>query len=374
MTRFPLRALSLALAAALGGCSSFDPLFNNDKVDYRTQSKQTPGLEVPPDLSQLQRQAPLGAAGSVSAAALATQPTAVAVNTNQVALNSVPGAEIVRVGAVRLIRTSMSPEEVWPVTRAFWTELGFDLPKDQADVGVLETDWKENRAKLPKDFIRRTIGTVLEGLYSTGERDQFRTRLERVDGKTEITVTHRGMHEVYTNAQRDQVVWTPRPADTELEAEMLSRLLLRLGGKAPVALAEAGKAPAATPPSAPAVDPAKLALSEVPNEIKLGDDFEKAWRRVGQSLDRHGFTVEDRDRRAGLFFLRYADPSQAGKDEPNFLQRLFSSDKGPTTGRYRVAVKSDAKGSVVSVQDSQGVQQTNDNAKRILALLLQDLR
>ena len=49
MTRFPLRALSLALAAALGGCSSFDPLFNNDKVDYRTQSKQTPGLEVPPD-------------------------------------------------------------------------------------------------------------------------------------------------------------------------------------------------------------------------------------------------------------------------------------------------------------------------------------
>jgi len=373
VTRFPLRALSLALAAALGGCSSFDPLFNNDKVDYRTQSKQTPGLEVPPDLSQLQRQSPLGNAGSVSAAALAAQPTAVAVATNQVALNSVPGAEIVRAGGVRLIRTSISPEEVWPVARAFWTELGFDLPKDQADVGVLETDWKENRAKLPKDFIRRTIGTVLEGLYSTGERDQFRTRLERVDGKTEITVTHRGMHEVYTNAQRDQVVWTQRPTDTELEAEMLSRLLLRIGGKAPVDLAQAGAAPAASPAAA-ATEPAKLALSQVPHEIVLADGFENAWRRVGQSLDRHGFTVEDRDRRAGLFFLRYADPSQAGKDEPNFLQRLFSSDKGPTTGRYRVAVKSDAKGSVVSVQDSQGVQQTNDNAKRILALLLQDLR
>ena len=377
MTRFASSALSLAIAAALAGCSSFDPLFNNDKVDYRSQSKQTPGLEVPPDLTQLQRQAPLGSAGSVSAAALATQPNAglMAPSTAEVALNSVAGAEIVRVGTVRLIRTTQTPEQVWAVTRSFWTELGFDLPKEQADVGVMETDWKENRAKLPKDFIRRTIGTLLEGLYSTGERDLFRTRLERVDGKTEITVSHRGMHEIYTSPQRDEVVWTPRPADTELEAEMLSRLLLRLGGKSATTLA--GDKPsaviAAAGPSA-APDAPRVALADVPNEIVVAEDFERAWRRVGQSLDRHGFTVEDRDRRAGLFFLRYADPAQACKGEPNFFQKLFSSDKGPTTGRYRVAVKSEGNRSVVSVQDSQGAQQTHEVAKRILALLLQDLR
>ena len=262
---------------------------------------------------------------------------------------------------------------MWPVARSFWTDLGFDLPKDMAEAGVLETDWKENRAKLPKDLIRRTIGTLIEGLYSTGERDLFRTRIERVDGQTEITVTHRGMQEIYTSTQRDQTTWTARASDAELEAEMLNRLLLRLGGVAP-STATASTPSATLPTTAPAEGP-KLVLANVPNELVLAEDFERAWRRVGQSLDRHGFTVEDRDRRAGLFFLRYADPTLAGKEEPNFFQKLFSSTPdGSGTGRYRVSVKSEGQRSTIRVQDPQGAQMTDDNAKRILGLLQQDLR
>ncbi|WP_310737587.1 outer membrane protein assembly factor BamC [Inhella gelatinilytica] len=379
MTRIAPHALTLAVLAALGGCSALNTTFGSDKVDYRSQSKQTTGLEVPPDLSQLPQSATAKSQGVVSAVALAAQPAQApqqTVGAPQVALNQLAGAEIVRVGPTRLIRTSQSPEALWPVVRAFWGDLGFDLPKEQAEVGILETDWRENRAKLPQDLIRRTIGTVFDGLYSTGERDKFRTRLERVDGKTEITVSHRGMQEVYTGAQKDQTVWTPRAADAELEAEMLARLLLRLGGKEASAVASTA-APAAlgTPaakPTAPEVR--QPALSEVPNEIVMNEGFEAAWRRVGLSLDRHGFTMEDRDRRAGLFFLRYADPRQAGKEEPNFLQKLFSSDKGPSTERYRVSVKSEGNRTTVSVQDSQGKLATNEQAKRILALLWPDLR
>ncbi|MBN8504182.1 MAG: outer membrane protein assembly factor BamC [Burkholderiales bacterium] len=379
MTRFSLTAL--AAAACLAGCSSFDPLFAGDKVDYRTQSKQTPGLEVPPDLTQLQRTAPLGQGASVSAAELATRPAAApaaaAPSLASVAVNQVPGAEIVRVGGLRIIRSNQSPEQLWPLVRGFWVDLGFDLPKDQADVGVLETDWKENRAKLPKDFIRRTIGTVLDGLYSTGERDMFRTRLERVGNHTEITLTHRGMHEIYVSNQRDQTTWTARPADPELEAEMLSRLLLRLGGKTTVANSSQAAAAAVATPTV-AAPQAAAPMGEVPDQLVIAEDFERAWRRVGQSLDRHGFTVEDRDRRAGVFFLRWADPKRAGKEEPNWFERLFSKDQGPVMGRYRVVVKSEANAanprSVVNVQDEKGQQLTDEAAKRILALLQQDLR
>lgn len=373
-------ALSCVAIAALAGCSSFDPLFTGDKVDYRTQSKQTPGLEVPPDLTQLQRQAPLGqGATSISAAELANRPTtgaaAAAPTMAAVAVNKVPGAEIVRVGTTRVIRSSQTPEQLWPVLRSFWTDIGFDLPKEQADIGVLETDWKENRAKLPQDFIRRTIGTVLDGLYSTGERDMFRTRLERVGDFTEITLTHRGMHEVYVGARQEQTTWTARAADPELEAEMLNRLLLRLGGKTTVATAQQTASVAVATPNVAAP---QLVGAQVPDQLVVSEDFERAWRRVGQSLDRHGFTVEDRDRRAGVFFLRWADPNKVGKEEPNWFMKLFSKDQGPAMGRYRVVVKTDASAtnprSVVSVQDDKGQQLTDDAAKRILGLLQQDLR
>jgi outer membrane protein assembly factor BamC len=380
VTRFALSAITLAV---LAGCSNFGPIFDGDKVDYRTQSKQTPGLEVPPDLTQLQRQAPLGQGASISAAELAARPNstaAVAPSMAAVAVNKVPGAEIVRVGSSRIIRSNQTPEQLWPVVRSFWIDLGFDLPKDQADIGVLETDWKENRAKLPKDFIRRTIGTVLDGIYSTGERDLFRTRFERVGEATEITLTHRGMQEVYTGTQREQTTWTTRPSDTELEAEMLNRLLLRLGGKTTVATASQSAAVAAATPTVAA--PVAVSTAQVPDQLVVNEDFERAWRRVGQSLDRHGFTVEDRDRRAGVFFLRWADPKRAGKEEPNWFERLFSKDTGPVMGRYRVVVKSEAGAapsatgprSVVNVQDERGNQLTDDAAKRILALLQQDLR
>ncbi len=370
MTRFSLSCLALA---ALAGCSSLDPLFGGDKVDYRTQSKQTPGLEIPPDLTQLQRQSPIGQGGAISAAQLSAAPaaTAAAPSTAAVAVNKVATAEIVRVGNTRLIRSSQTPEQLWPLVRGFWVDLGFDLPKDQADIGLLETDWKENRAKLPKDFVRRSIGTLLDGLYSTGERDLFRTRLDRVGNQTEIIVSHRGMQEVYTNSQKDQTSWTTRPADTELEAEMLNRLLLRLGGKTTAVTAEQTATAAATVPN---VGAPQAASADVPKELVVAEDFERAWRRVGQSLDRHGFTIEDRDRRAGVFFLRWADPTKVGKEEPNWFQRLFSKNDAPAMGRYRVVVKSEASRSVVSVQDEKGAQILDDAAKRILGLLQQDLR
>ncbi|PTT90810.1 hypothetical protein DBR42_05145, partial [Pelomonas sp. HMWF004] len=276
-------------------------------------------------------------------------------------------------------RTTAAPEQVWPLLRSFWQERGLELQKDQPEVGVMETNWAENRAKLPQDIIRQTIGKVFDGLYSTGERDMYRTRVERTTTGTDIFISHRGMQEVYTSQSRDSTSWQNRPSDPSLEAEMLSRLMLKLGGQetaAKAVVAEAAPAPAAKPsPLAVGGDAQRprRALSEVPDSLTVNDGFERAWRRTGLSLDRHGFTIEDRDRAAGLFFLRYADPEQAGKDEPNFFQRLFGA-KAATPTRYRVSVKAEGDKSTVRVLDDRSQPVTDDNAKRILNLLMDDLR
>lgn len=388
------RLACLALVSSLAGCSTIENFFASDKVDYRSAARQTGGLEVPPDLTQLARDNRAQVqGGAISASAMqqnaalaAAAPKAAAapaVSSTPVALSAVGDLRIERSGNVRWLRSSLTPEQLWPQVREFWLERGFKLAREQADLGIMETDWLENRAKLKQDIIRSTIGKLLDGLYSSGERDSYRTRLERVAGGTEIYVSHKGVQEVYTNSQNDSTAWQPRPQDPELEAEFLSRLMLKLGGKAEqasgstAAAAIAGTASASPLPSstlAGAGNARNRPLSEVPDSLQVNEGFERAWRRVGQSLDRHGFTIEDRDRTQGLFFLRYADPTQAGKEEPNFFVRLFTGDTGPTHGRYRVLVKSAGEKTTVSVLDEKGKQQTSDIAKRILNLLMDDLK
>lgn len=356
-------------ALLLAGCSSLDGLFGGSKVDYRSQAAKTAPLEVPPDLTQLAREGRFRTTnGTVSASGMESR-TGAAVNTAQVAPQAVGGVRVVRDGHQRWLVVPLPPEQVWPVVKAFWAERGFALDMENAQTGVLETAWTENRTKIPEDFIRRTIGRVFEALYSTGERDRFRTRLERTGSGTEVYISHRAMEEVYTNALKDSTTWRPKPADPQVEAEMLAALMVRLGTKddaAREAVARASSRPAA--PAGTAL-PASSATSMV-----LEDDFDRAWRRVGLALDRGGFSVEDRDRAAGLYFVRYVDPRAAGQEEPNFLSKLFSKDDKTAIQRLRVQLKADGTRTQVSVQNSQGAPETGEAARRIIGQLSASLR
>jgi outer membrane protein assembly factor BamC len=238
----------------------------------------------------------------------------------------------------------------------------------------METEWSENRAKLPLDIIRSTIGKALDSLYSTGERDRFRTRVERTPNGSEVYISHRGMIEVYVGTQKDQTAWQPRPTDPQLEAEFLSRLMVKLGAKEEVArtaIAGSGAAAAAAPVRA------RLLPNTPGSAIQVDDGFDRAWRRVGLALDRNGFTVEDRDRTRGLYFVRYVDPAKAGQAEPGFLSRMFSFGRTPQVdglARYRVEVKSEGTVSTVAVQNQQGAPENSTIGKRISTLLLDELK
>ena len=363
------------LATALAGCGI---LPESKKIDYKSAGK-VPSLEIPPDLTQLQRDdrfAVPDAAGKGTAtfSAYAAERTPAAQAQNSVVLPQVEKVRIERSGSQRWLVAAMPADRLWDTVKDFWLELGFIVKQETPEAGVMETDWAENRAKIPDDFLRRNLGKILDSLYSTGERDKFRTRLEpgAEPGTTEIFISHRAMEEVYTSSAKEETRWQPRPPDPEMEAEMLRRLMVRLGTdekRAEVAVASAKAEPRA-----------RLAKAEDgAGVLEVQERFDRAWRRVGLALDRVGFTVEDRDRSSGLYFVRYVDPEiDNKKEEKGWLSKLAvwkSEDKpvGDKT-RYRVHVRDGGALTSVQVLSPEGGVDRSDSAKRILALLYDQLK
>ena len=375
MNRSSRTAVSLlALSLVLTGCGSLE----SKKIDYKSAQTVRP-LEIPPDLTAPTRDdryavpdvSPRGVATySAYSADRAAQP--------QSGIEVLPVVEqmrIERAGTQRWLVVPGDADKLWPQIKDFWLELGFILNIDRPEIGVMETDWAEDRAKIPQDFIRSTIGKIIDGLYSTPERDKFRTRIEAgKDGQSvEIYISHRGMIEIYPTEAKDHTIWQPRPADPELEAEMLRRLMVRLG--ADEARAAAQLATAAEPERAQIQTTADGRVA-----LAMEESFDRAWRRVGLALDRIGFTVEDRDRSQGLYYVRYVDPEvdNDSKSEKGFFSSLafWRSDEKVAEGgsEYRLRLRGEGEQTVVSVLSREGGEDGSATARRMLSLLQEQLR
>jgi outer membrane protein assembly factor BamC len=360
----------------LGACSSVE--IPSKKIDYKSTTK-LPNLEIPPDLAR-----PSGddrfsvpEAGAVKGTATysdynkdrASRPQ---VASAQAVLPNVENVRVERAGTQRWLVVPGSPEQIWPTVKEFWQQTGFVINVEMPEAGVMETDWNENRANIPETGLRGIVGRALDSLYSTSERDKFRTRLERgaQPGTTEIYVSHRGMEEVYITPDQDQLRWQPRKPDPDLEAEMLRRMMVRFGVDG-----EQAKTRMATAKLEPQ---AKLNKAADGNLLTLNDQFDRAWRRVGLALDRVGFTVEDRDRSKGLYFVRYIDPDADIKttEETGWLSKLkfWGNSKPQSKEQYRILVQGDGSGAEVRVLDKEGAREKSDTANRILTLLYDQLK
>lgn len=337
---------------------------DGDKVNYKTEggTKVVP-LDIPPDLTQLTRDTRYAVpGGAITASSMGVRPVQTVATTAAKQVNDV---RIERDGKQRWLVVNRTADVVWPIVQGFWKENGFEYVIEQQQLGLLETEWAENRAKIPQDFIRRNLGKVLDGLYSSGERDKFRTRIERNStGGVDIFVTHRGMSEEYKDQTKSGTIWVPRPSDPELEAEFLSRLMVKLGVSAEQAKTSTAAAVVAIKTT--------LVTNGDTTQLNIPDSFDVAWRRVGLALDRTGFTVEDRDRAQGVYFVRYVDTT---KEEKGFFSKMFSSstaDTGPV--KYRIAVRKTDSVTEVTVQNAAGKAENSPVAQRILKLLADDLR
>jgi outer membrane protein assembly factor BamC len=373
--------VAVAVPALLAGCSMFGEMFESKKVDYKSAGK-LPTLEVPPDLTRPGRDEryampDVNPSGSATFSQYNAERQGVRSSTTSAVLPTAENMRVVRDGNHRYLFVAETPDKVWPLVREFWQENGFLLTVDMPDAGVMETDWAENRAKLPQDAIRNALGKLLDQVYSTGERDKFRTRLERTaDGKgTEIFISHRGMVEQLTgrSGQYDSSMWQPRPPDPELEAEFLSRLMVKLG-------AEDQRSRAQLAARGSREERAKLVTAAGgASTLDVNEPFDRAWRRVGLALDRVGFTVEDRDRSKGIYYVRYVDPTKDGGTASGggFLSKLAfwrSTSEPAKAEQYRVLVQQGGEASRVQVLSKDGTPDSGGTSKRILSLLYDQLK
>jgi outer membrane protein assembly factor BamC len=375
--------ISVLLACALfvGGCSSIGDLLESRKVDYKSAGKLPP-LEIPPDLT---RPTPsdrfvvpdASPSGSATFSAYSKERAAKPSAQNSDLLPKVGNVRVERAGTQRWLVVQGSPGDLWPQIKEFWQGIGFIVNVEVPEAGVMETDWAEKRAKIDDGVLRNVFAKVLGSMSTTAERDKFRTRLERGSAPqtTEIFVSHRGLIEVADSRSSDSqsTVWQPKPADPDLEAEMLRRLMVHLGVQEERAKSDLQRA-SATP---------RARMSRAPDglgRLDIDDQFDRAWRRVGLALDRVGFTVEDRDRSKGLYFVRYVDPeADANSKQPTgLLSKLAfwrtTPDPKDRKAQYQIAVKDADSGSAVNVLTKDGQLDRTDTANRILSLLYEQLK
>jgi outer membrane protein assembly factor BamC len=365
----------------LASCSTLSA--DGKRIDYGAAAMQVPTLEVPPDLTTLagdeRNKVPQGDGEAV---ATYSDYSKGGVQSRVAVLPEVQGVHMERNAAQRWLVINDKAENVWPLVKAFWKESGLSIKSEEQAAGMMETDWVENRAKFPQaGFQNDNTELIDRGIYSVGERDQYRTRLERSkDGSsTEVYITHHGMEEVFSNDKRVSQ-WQARGSDPEKEAIMLQRLMVRFGSseaRAVDALAETHAAPvsasvvAATKPVAvTTTEPAGTAsLREIADGntiIVMNDPFDRSWRKVGLAIESAGLAVEDKDREKGIYYLRPI------KIETGWLDKLkFWKSSQDTNRRYRVNVKDYGTSCEVTITDQGGA--SNKTGKQMLEAMYKNI-
>lgn len=370
--RSVLHTISLTCAiVTLTACSSFSSMTASDKVDYKKSGDvRGPNLALPPDLIAAQADRRYVVQDGTATMSEYSQAVKKSSQTRSNVLTGIPGMKIERDGDRRWLVVDKSATELYPQVKDFWQENGFLLVIDSPSTGIMETDWAENRAKIPQDIIRRTLGRVLDSAYDSGERDKFRTRLEvQKPDVTEIYITHKGAIETPVKDSSGAMIttqWTVRPTDPELEAVFLTRLMERLG-----MTQDQARAQVAATATAPKTPRAKLVEEGPATRIEMTSSFDRAWRDVGLALDRSNFTVEDRDRSRGIYFVRYVNPKDLG-DGRSWFGRTFgrSNDSDKKAKLYRVVVQARGENQVVIlVQDSDGKPENTTTGNQLLTTL-----
>ena len=371
--KLTLTALAASLLAA---CSPFAG--GTSGIDYKSAERGN-ALEIPPDLTRLDTSTRYNVPGDASAATFEAQRavTDKQVGTVQnVATDQIGDVQIKREGNQRWLVVPRKPDQLWNPLKAFWENNGFVLTTDDPRLGVMETDWAENRANIPMDPVRRLLGKAIDSLYSTGELDRYRTRVEsNAAGGTNIFITHRGMEEVLTGREKETSTWRSRPNSPELENEMLRRLMVSLG--VPQAQADAVvRQQGAAAKTASQQARATVQHDTAAGTLLLQDGTEQAWRRLGLALDRTGYTVESSNPQSGSYLVRYVQPSAERESNPGILTRLFGKSKKdtPKPVRYQVQVQPQAQGSLVRVLNEGGQPVSQAESAPILRVLAEDLR
>jgi outer membrane protein assembly factor BamC len=373
--------LAIPLTLLISACSSvpsLDEYLPDQTLEYKKQREAADNLEIPPDLTggdfDDAMDVPDVGGSMTYSEYVGERGKRREIAASGDVLPDVKNVELRRDGDNRWLEITGSPQQVWPRVVSFWRQQGILLAEQDPGAGVMKTDWLENRAEIRKDFVTNVMRKVVDGLYATSTRDQYRVRIEPglTSGTTDLYLTHRAMEERFASnavGEDTQSIWEPAPSDPGKEAEMLRRLMVYLG----VTEQRADRQLAEQQPQA-----SKSRLETGPGgetTLVISEEFRYAWRLTGVALDRVGFAVEDRDRSQGVYYVRYDDPSK-GQEKEGWTSKLafWRSNEVDTVTQYQVKLTGDGNQTRVVVRDRVGRRDDSATANRILTLLSEQIR
>lgn len=337
----------LALSACSSGPSS--------RIDYK-EAKSLPTLEMPPDLTRPAERdiAPLPQ-GSMGA--------------DSRVLPLAEGIRIERDARHRWLVVERPAEQLWPRLREFWPSVGLQLSRDEMAIGIMETEWAENRADVPAGFLTGLVRSIFPNAYAAGTRDKYRLRVEgREDGSTEIFVSHYGLQEVVASRSADivETTWNVRPSDPELAHEILNRLVLHLGY---------GEQQARQVMDVEVDGLTASRTRLVADTLLVSEGLSRTWRRTGIALDEAGLIVQDRNFSAGIYYVSDFDALSDVPASRGRLRSLFSRSADADEKRsWQVVLSGDEQATRIVVRDGDGGVLPQEEAKLILNKLAELLR
>ncbi|SMM98456.1 Outer membrane protein NlpB, lipoprotein component of the protein assembly complex (forms a complex with YaeT, YfiO, and YfgL); Lipoprotein-34 precursor [uncultured Candidatus Thioglobus sp.] len=231
--------------------------------------------------------------------------------------------EVKKLGQTRWLVVDKKPESVWNLVRNFFKSHGFAIKKTNKAIGIMETDFLENRPDIPEQslgLIRSMLKKAIAARYALPTLDKYKIRIEPVDGgnKTEVYLVLNSVEEVVTKESDDSenTIWQVRAKDQSLEAEMLYRLMIYLGGSHAAAREKIISNQAQK----------KLKVEVVKGvggyaKLKFLLGQYDTWENIGWALDQLDINVEDRDVKEGSFYINVAKTEDKG-----ILSRLFGDD------------------------------------------------
>ena len=361
----------LCIALAITGCrGSFKGMFDNKKMDNESSAVKAPPLDVPPDLTTPNTDnryiVPDGDLVGDATYSTYSKSLSGAAKDAAILLPIISDESMVRIersGNQRWLVIGKEAEVLWPLVKEFWKKMGFTIKLEVPKTGIMETDWAENIVNTPQNLIDETLSKISGNLHLVTERDKFRTRLERIKGGgTEIYISH---HKPVTDR-----------ASLDVEIEMLTNLMMYLGveeKRSKLLLTDSDVRKTA-----------RIVSREYINVLVIEEPFDRSWRKIGLALDRSGFTVVDRDRSEGIYFVRYSSSDKSiikNYDETSILSKLAfwrSDDNESAEGRepeqYRIQINVIDIGSEVRVLNEDGEPEKSGITDKILKLLYEQLK
>ena len=341
----------LVLLLGLSGCSTLDNLTDTKSIVNYKVNKSVKVLDFPPDLTspEYDNSFALPSGGVILASSLARNE----VGKNQSATNVLPNSSFVRVGGVgssRWLDVNASADSLWPEIRLFWKSVGITIKRDEPRIGIMETEWAENVAGLPMDYLRSFLGKLGSNGFDAGFRDRYRIRVEKIsDKKTRIFLTHKGAEKLVSSQGSG---WELRPSNPELEAELLNRLKAHLQGDTKVSTRKT----AIKNSISNVASVVSLVTQEGHPLLQVHDTYQRTWILTGIMLDRMSLVVEGKNQAAGIYKVKYQGDDVDATDKQGFFSRLLSRRKTLLSlgMDYQVHVQKSGKASVIRITDKDG--------------------